>query len=115
MTEYREPRLQELFTNARLDMPDDAFILKVMARVDRLKRQRALRRIGIDLLLVLCAWLLAEPLQSVVYLVMPALTSSLVQLENRVLAEMLLPINNVASALTLALIAMRSAYRRLFS
>ena len=114
MTEDRDPTLQALFMDARQDLPDDTFAAEVMTGVDRLKRQRALGRFGIDLLLVLFAWLLAEPLQSAVYLVMPSLTSSLVQLDNHLLAEILLPINNLASVLALGLIALRSAYRRVF-
>ena len=115
MTENRDPTLQKLFTHARQDLPGEAFTTEVMTRVDRLKRQRALSRFGIDLLLVLCAWLLAEPLQSAVYQVMPSLTSSLIQLDNHLLAELLLPVNNVLSVLTLTLIALRSAYHRIFT
>jgi hypothetical protein len=115
MTEHRDPALQALFTHARQDLPDDAFTASVMVRVDRLKRQRSLSRFGIDLFLVLCAWLLAEPLQSTVFLVMPSLTSSLIQLDNQLLADILLPINNVASIIVLSVIALRSAYRRMFS
>ena len=46
---------------------------------------------------------------------MPSLTSSLIHLDNHLLAELLLPVNNVLSVLTLALIALRSAYHRIFS
>ena len=115
MTDDRDPTLQALFADAQQDLRDDPFAEQVMEKVARLKRRRALGWIGVDLLLVVCVWLLAEPLQNAVYLIMPRLTTILVELENRLLAEILLPVNNVASVLVLGLMALRSAYRRIFS
>ena len=115
MTEQRDSTLQALFAKTQQDLEDDVFTAEVMVRVDRLKRQQGLRRIGIDLLLVLGAWLIYEPLQSSVYSAMPSLMSSLVDLDNRLLAEFLLPVNNVVSILLLVAIGLRSAYRRFFS
>jgi hypothetical protein len=115
MTEQRDATLQALFNESQKDLQDDRFSDQVMVRVDRLKRRKGLALIGIELLLVLVAWLLSEPLQSAVYSVMPSLMSSLIELDNSVLASLLLPVNNPASILLLAAIGLRSAYRRFFS
>jgi len=40
---------------------------------------------------------------------------SLIHLDNHLLAELLLPVNHILSVLTLALIALRSAYQRIFT
>jgi len=110
----RDPQLQALFAAARRDLPDEGFTDAVMDRVSGLKQRQAIGRIGIDLLLVLLAWLLAEPLQAAVVAMMPGLMASLFEIDNRLLADLLLPVNNVASAVLLAMVALHSVYRRLF-
>lgn len=115
MNDRRDAALQALFNESQEDLQDDRFSAQVMVRIDRLKRRKGLGLIGIELLLVLVVWLLSEPLQSAVHSVMPSLMSSLIELDNGVLAELLLPVNNFASILLLAAIGLRSAYRRFFS
>jgi hypothetical protein len=114
MTEDRDPMLQALFANAEQDLQAEAFTHQVMASARLRKRRTVIGWICIDLVIVICVWLLAAPLQSVVNLLLPSLTTSLVDLDNRLLAELLLPVNNVASLLALVAIGLRSAYRRFF-
>ena len=115
MTDDRDPTLQALFASAEQDLAREAFTAQLMLRVDKLKRRKIMTWICIDLLLVACAWLLATPLQTAVNFLIPGLSTSLIGLDNRLLAELLLPVNNVASLLALLLIGVRSTYRRLIS
>ena len=115
MTDDRDPTLQALFNDAQEDLQDPSFTQLVMGRIEQAKRRRARTWIGFDLILVLCAWLLAEPLQTTVYAVMPILTGALIQRDNQLLAELLHPINNLAAILALGFFVLRSVYRRLFS
>ena len=47
------------------------------------------------------------------FLLLPGLTTSLIDLGNGLLAQLLLPINNVAALLALVGLGVRSIYRRL--
>lgn len=114
MTEDRDPLLQSLFANAEQDLREETFTNQVMVRAGQLRRRSLVMWICVDLAIVICVWLLAAPLQAAVNLLLPSLTTSLVDLDNRLLAELLLPVNNVASVLALVAIGLRSAYRRLF-
>jgi hypothetical protein len=115
MTEERDPMLQALFADAEQDLQEDAFTGRVMVSARLQKRRALIGWICFDLMIVICVWLLAAPLQSAVNLLLPSLTTSLVDLDNRLLAELLLPVNNLASVLALLAIGLRSAYRRFFS
>lgn len=115
MTEDRDPALQALFANAEQDLQEAAFTDQLMARMQVLRRRTLIGWICIDLIIVICAWLLAAPLQDLVNLLIPSLTTALVDLDSALLADILLPVNNVASVLALVAIGLRSAYRRFFS
>jgi hypothetical protein len=111
----RDPTLQALFAEAEKDLAGEAFTGQTMARIDNLKRRTSLAWIGAGLLLVLCTWLLAAPLQDAALLLTESLSLPVVDLDHRWLAQVLSPLNSIGSLLALALLTLRSAHRRLFS
>jgi hypothetical protein len=115
MSEDRDATLQALFSEAHEALEPEPFTSEVMTRIERFERRRTYSRIGFDLLLVVAAWLLSEPLQGFVFDLMPGLMSALIEFDNRWLAELLLPINNLAAVLAIGFVMLRSVYRRLFS
>lgn len=114
MTEDRDPMLTEYFAAGREDIQDDGFSQRVSAAVARYERFSALRRIGFDVAIVVLAWIIAEPAQALVYGLLPELTRSLVEVDNALLAQMLLPLNSLTGVLALGFLLGRSVYRRLF-
>ncbi len=113
MSDDRDPILHELFAQAEHTYSDDSFTLRVMEQAAQRDRRRAITWIAVDVVLIVLAWTLAEPLQEIVFLLLPGLTTSLIDLGNGLLAQLLLPINNVAALLALVGLGVRSIYRRL--
>ncbi len=113
-----DPTLQTLFANAKQDLAGEAFTTQVMSQT-KLKHSADIGRIGVGLVLASCAWLLATPLQDAVQLLTQSLTLSLIvsliDLDDRWLAQILSPVNNIASLLALGLFGLRIAYRKIFS
>ena len=72
-----------------------------------------LDRLGIGLAFVAGAWLLATPLSDAVLLLTRGITFPLVGLDDRWLAELIAPVNNVASVIALGIVGLRIAYRKI--
>ena len=112
MTEgHRDPTLLALFTDARQDLAGEAFTAQVMSRTDKLKRRAVVGRIFIALVIGLLAILLEDSVQ----LLTLNLASSVIDLDDRLLAQILSPLNNIGSLLAFGLIGLRIAYRKIFS
>ena len=86
-----------------------------MAGVERQARLAVLMRIAAAAAIVLCALLLAAPLQDMIIAAMHGLMSPLVAFDHPLPALVLLPVNNVAAPLLLVFIALRALHRRMFS
>jgi len=119
MTDDRDPILQTLFASAEQDLAGDTFTTQVMSQT-KLKHRADIARIGVGLVLVSCALLLATPLQDAVHFMTQrlaplSLVVSLIDLDNRWLAQMLSPVNNIASLIALGLIGLRITYKKIFS
>ncbi|MEX3007499.1 hypothetical protein [Hoeflea sp. TYP-13] len=115
MTDDRDPKLQALFAEAEEDLSAGDFTANVMNDVAGLKRRALILRLCAGLALVACAWLLAMPLQDAASHLSQGLMTPLIGLENPLLAQLLLPLNNVAFPIALALLGLRFIRRRLFS
>jgi hypothetical protein len=117
MTDDRDPTLRTLFANAKQDLAGEAFTTQVMSQT-KLKHSAVIGRIGVGLVLAPCAWLLATLLQDVVHLLTQSITLSLIvsliDLDDRWLAQMLSPVNNIASLIAFGLIGLRIAYEKIF-
>lgn len=114
MTDDRDPLLQTLFSDAREDLADDGFTALLMSRVDRQARLLRLRRIGIGLLLIICAWFAAGSLQMAAWAVIRGLSYPLIPLDGGWIAMLIAPANTYAGLLVLFLLSLRTAYRALF-
>lgn len=119
MTDDRDPTLRVLFADATQDFAGAAFTAQVMAQT-KLRYSAVAGRIGVSLVLASCAWLLATPLQDAVHLVAQNLAPlsmvvSLIDVDNRWLAQMLSPVNNIASMTALGLVGLRIAYKKVYS
>ena len=115
MTIDRDPQLQHLFDVAKKDLVGDAFAAQVMSRIDHLRRRAVIGWICVGLVLAPVAWLLAAPAQNAVQLLTQVLPVSLVDLDDRWLAQFLSPINSVATLVALGLLGLRMAYSKIFS
>jgi hypothetical protein len=118
MTDNRDDRdlgLQAMFAEAEQELPAEAFSAQVMARIEAQGRRPRLARIALGLALAICLWLLAAPLQGAAGLLLQGLALPLVSLDDRLLGELLLPLNNVAAAALLLLAALGLVWRKIFS
>ena len=114
MTDERDPALQALFAETDRDLPAEAFVAGVIERADRQKRRAIVVRILAGLLVAVCAWLLASPLQEGAALLTRGLATPLLDPGNPLLGQLLLPVNSVAGLVALAIIGLRAVRRHLF-
>jgi hypothetical protein len=115
MTDDRDSTLQARFAEAERELPAEAFSAQVMTRIEAFERRARFARMALGLALAACAWLLAVPLQGAANLLVQGLASPLIPIDDRLLGELLLPVNNVAAAALLGLMALSLAYRKIFS
>ncbi len=112
--EDRDPMLQALFAEAEQQHSDEDFVTQVMAKVDQQVRWRRIRWVCLYAILIVLAWMLAEPIQELVYLALPWLTQPLIEAPSAALNQWLLPVNNLATVLALSGMLLYKSYRRLF-
>lgn len=111
MSDYNpDDSLQQMFAHANLQLAGDTFTTEVMSQVDKLKRRVIIRRV----LLGLTIALITIPLEDFVLGLSHFLLLTLVELDNTLVAELLAPVNSVASLLSLILLTLRIAHKRLF-
>lgn len=103
--------LQQMFAQSNQELAGDAFTTEVMSRVDKLKYRVIVRRV----LLGLAFALITIPLEDVVLGLTHFLLLTLVELDNSLVADLLAPVNSVASLLSLILLTLRIAHKRLFN
>ena len=107
----RDLRLETLFADARQDLAGKTFTAQVMLRTDKLKRRAVIGRIFVAMVIGLLAILLEDSVQ----LLTLNLASSVIDLDDRLLAQILSPLNNIGALLAFGLIGLRMAYRKIFS
>ena len=114
MTDERDPALQALFAEAEQDLSGDDFLVGIMERIEVEQKKTALRWLLGAVVLLACAWLLAAPLQEAVGLLTQGLSVTLVDLDNRLLAQVISPINSVAAIVGLGFLTAWGLGRRVF-
>lgn len=119
MTDDRDPTLRNLFAEAKQDLAGEAFTAGVMSQT-KLRQSAVMGRIGVSLVLASCAWLLATPLQDAVHVMTEnlaplSLVVSLIDVDSRWLAQLLSPVNNIASLVAIGLVGLRIAYKKVYS
>ena len=103
--------LQQMFAYSNQELAEDSFTTDVMSQVDKLKYRVIARRI----LLGIAFALITIPLDDIVLELTHFLLQTLVELDNSLIADLLAPVNSVASLLSVILLTMRIAHKRLFN
>ena len=114
MTQDRDPGLQALFAKAGEINGGEAFPDRVMQQVDRLRRKASAGWLAIGLLCAVFAWWVAGPVIHATGLLMGILPVSLVDIDDRLLADLLAPVNSIAGLLALLFLVLRFVYKKLF-
>lgn len=117
MSDDRDVTLQTLFADAEQDLAGEAFTAEVMSQIGKVRHSAPTVWVWVcvGLVAALGAGLLITPLRDAAHLLTQSLTSSLIELDDRLLAQLLSPVNNVATLLALGLIGLRVAYRKIVS
>lgn len=108
--EHPDPGLKALFTDTGQELPAGDFIDSVMVNVDGMKRRALIGRLAIGL--ALC--LLAIVLQDTIFPASRILFLPLIEIQNNLVAEALAPINSLGGLLTIGLLGLRAAHKKLF-
>ncbi len=111
----KDPAIEELFARSRPVPVDEEFTRQVLARIDGLRRRALAGWLSVAFLMVVAASLLAGPVTHVAGIATGMLPESLVDIDDRVMAQLLAPVNSVAGAIGLAFLLLRAAYKSIFS
>lgn len=111
MNDGRDQRLVELFSHDLNALPEADFVADVLRETRRLRR----RRIMLRALLAAATSLVAIPMQDMALGLVAVLTLTLVPIDNLLLSQLLMPINTVGGLLSLVILGLRLAHRRLFT
>ena len=114
MASDRNPALEALFVQAREEAIDDDFTGRVMSRVETLRRRAIIGWAGVGAAMLIAVWLMAGPLTNAASLTAQLLPQSLIELDDRVVARFLAPVNSISGALGLGFLALRLAYKKIF-
>ena len=115
MTSERDPALEALFTQAREEAIDDDFTDRVMLRVNTLQRRAIIGWAGVGMTVLVAAWLMTGPLTHAASLAAQLLPQSLVEIDDRLVAQLLAPVNSISGAVGLGFLALRLAYKKIFT
>jgi hypothetical protein len=115
MTDDKDPMLQLLFAEAEQDLAPEAFTARVMAETKRLKRRAVIGWLCAAILVAAGLWLFATPLQAAIYLLNQTISIPLIDLGDSLTAQMLSPVNNIATLCVPGLFGLWFFLRRVFS
>ena len=116
MTEHRDPVLQTLFAveqTVQDEKDAQVFTKGVMARTRRLVYQIAGVLAAIFVVLLLCIWVFAIPLQEVVQLITQTVSATLFDLGKSWVSWVFAPVNNIASLIVISLKVMRIVHKKI--
>jgi hypothetical protein len=112
----RDPTLERLFAAADRDLADEAFVAGVMARANHRRRRKLMAIvIAVCLVAVPAAWWVVGPFNEALQSFSQVLLQPLAETGNGLPAPILAPVNSIAGALVLGLLALRAIVRRLLS
>ena len=114
MSDERDPLIQSLFDRAQEDMPGDDFAGMIMSRIDRQRRRKMMGWLLLYATLLLCAVLLAPALTAAFAAVSSILPASLIEADERLIAQILSPVNSVAALLAFSAFLAYWLYRMIF-
>ena len=105
-----DPKLAALFASAHRAYPSEAYTDRVMARIDKARSRTMVVGIVCSVLLAV----IAVPAHEVALHIAEILLVPLIQLDDSLLAELLVPLNSVGAILSIVIVLMRIAHRKLF-
>ena len=114
MTEQKDLLLQTVFAKADSELQADGFVDNVLLQVHKKKRRVTVMKLCFALVSAALIWMLAEPIQNGVYYMMQGLFSSVSQIDNQLMSELLAPVNNIAALLALSGLVIRKLYKKTF-
>jgi hypothetical protein len=114
MTEDRDPSLQALFAQAEEPHDGAAFTATVMARVDTMRQRRRLALVVLALAAAVLVVLVGPLLMDVAGFTTRGVSTAVIDLEGGVVAQILSPVNNVATVLVLVVAVLFGVYRKVF-
>ena len=109
-----DPKLMALFTEAEQVFDRDAFAHKVMARIDAERRRALLLWSGLGAIAIVALGFLAAPVFTALGMATELLPATLIDVETDWLQLLLSPINSVAAAIAVGILAIRKFYRSIF-
>jgi hypothetical protein len=112
MSNERDPVLETLFAESKLEINENGFSDQVMDGVEKRRRNVFLGRIALLALLVAFELLLSEPVTHSVGAMTELLSSSLFDIKTDWLAIILSPLNSVAGLIGVLLVGLLSLYRK---
>lgn len=114
MNTGHDPKLMALFDEAETEFDDAAFAEDVMRVIDGQRRKTMLVWSAVMIVAIACLALAASPVVTALGMATELLPTSLVSIESDWLQKLLAPINSVAAALALGILAIRKFVRRIF-
>ena len=112
MSNERDPVLESLFAQSKIEISENGFSDEVMAGVEKRRRNVFLGRIALLALLVVFELLLSGPLQQSAGALAQALSTTLIETDTGWLGDVLAPLNSIAGLLGVSLVGLHSLYRR---
>ena len=112
MNDERDPLLESLFAQAGRELIDEQFTERVMAGIDRRRRNVLIGRFAVVGLLVALELLLNAPIQNSVGTLADAMGAGLIQLDNEWVAYAVGPLNSIAGMVGVTLLGLHFLFRR---
>lgn len=109
-TSISDQSIKALFDAAEAPLGDDAFTASVLNKAGKLKRRIIIRRVLIGVVIFLAG----IPLEDSILALSQILLVSLVEIPEGVVSQLLEPLNSVAGLLSVILVSMKVAHRKLF-
>lgn len=113
MTDDRDPFLESLFAEAESELDGRQFTAQAIAQPQKLKQRLLAAGAGIALLIALCAWILAIPVQEFSLLLTQVLSTPLFDPGETSVSWILVPVNNLASGLLLVAKLLRMGWKKI--
>jgi hypothetical protein len=108
-----DPRIQALFAQAEQALDPEAFLGGVMARINRDRYRLLVVWAGLSLIMITGFLLLASPVIDAITMATSLLPVSLVEVETDWVRQLLAPVNSVAAAIALGVLAIRKFFRKI--
>ena len=112
MNDERDPLLESLFAKAGRELIDEQFTARVMAGIDRRRRNVLIGRFAVVGLLVALELLLNAPIQNSVGTLADTMGAGLIQLDNEWVAYAVGPLNSIAGVVGVTLLGLHFLFRR---